>query len=319
MSDIREAFESLDELVGMAVQHHGQVRAADEYRDKVKAALQSQTAPAVPEGWILVRGPKKNGFGQLCGDYITLTPPENTRGCPPLSFDMNTLMGNRDGASAVLVYLCESMLDAAPQSDHIGDANKMAETDSIAEAERFGYSHGWDDGYSTAREDFKKPDHSPDGGKVAQDNFNGDDQHLVSCIYALLALDKKGVLVPHGIGGHARNLLSAAATRIGKAPPAADGGEVEPVAYLTWHQAMYTVDDGEEFLAIAKPDSKSADGTPAFPVYTRPAHPRNEVQAETLELLDQVITQVGKSIPSKLRENIDQMLDDHFHDNGGDK
>jgi len=44
--------------------------------------------------------------------------------------------------------------------------------------------------------------------------FNGDDKKLVSCIGALLALDEKGALAPHGIGGHARTLLSASAERI---------------------------------------------------------------------------------------------------------
>jgi hypothetical protein len=46
------------------------------------------------------------------------------------------------------------------------------------------------------------------------DNFNGDNEKLVSCIEALLALDAAGALTPHGVGGHARQLLSAAAVRI---------------------------------------------------------------------------------------------------------
>lgn len=46
------------------------------------------------------------------------------------------------------------------------------------------------------------------------DDFNGDDAHLVSCIKALLDLDKSGSLVPHGIGGHARTMLEAAASRL---------------------------------------------------------------------------------------------------------
>lgn len=46
------------------------------------------------------------------------------------------------------------------------------------------------------------------------DTFNGDDAHLVRCIEALLSLDAKNALVPHGIGGHARGLLSAAMHRL---------------------------------------------------------------------------------------------------------
>jgi hypothetical protein len=46
------------------------------------------------------------------------------------------------------------------------------------------------------------------------DNFNGDAPHLMRCIEALLELDAKGALVPHGIGSHARDLLSASAMRL---------------------------------------------------------------------------------------------------------
>jgi hypothetical protein len=52
------------------------------------------------------------------------------------------------------------------------------------------------------------------------DNFNGDTAHLIRCIEALLNLDAKGALVPHGIGGHARTLLEAAAVRLGAEPVA---------------------------------------------------------------------------------------------------
>lgn len=45
-------------------------------------------------------------------------------------------------------------------------------------------------------------------------DFAGDDADLISCIEALLALDKSGSLAPHGIGGLARGLLSAAAVRL---------------------------------------------------------------------------------------------------------
>lgn len=46
------------------------------------------------------------------------------------------------------------------------------------------------------------------------DNFSGDTPHLIRCIEALLELDASGVLVPHGIPGHARTLLEAAAVRL---------------------------------------------------------------------------------------------------------
>lgn len=46
------------------------------------------------------------------------------------------------------------------------------------------------------------------------DTFNGDNARLIESINALLELDAAGSLVPHGIGGHARQLLSAAAARL---------------------------------------------------------------------------------------------------------
>lgn len=48
----------------------------------------------------------------------------------------------------------------------------------------------------------------------AVDAFKGDNQHLISCIEALLSLDAKAALVPHGVGGHARAMLSSAAQRL---------------------------------------------------------------------------------------------------------
>lgn len=49
------------------------------------------------------------------------------------------------------------------------------------------------------------------------DNFNGDTPHLIRSVEALLALDTQKALVPHGIPGHARTLLEAAAVRLGAA------------------------------------------------------------------------------------------------------
>lgn len=46
------------------------------------------------------------------------------------------------------------------------------------------------------------------------DTFNGDNTKLLGSIEALLALDAAGVLTPHGVGTHARDLLSAAYVRL---------------------------------------------------------------------------------------------------------
>lgn len=60
----------------------------------------------------------------------------------------------------------------------------------------------------------------PDG-----DDFNGTTHHLILCMEALVRMDAKGVLVPHGIGRSASKLLTAAANRLRKqtAPSVPDG------------------------------------------------------------------------------------------------
>jgi hypothetical protein len=52
------------------------------------------------------------------------------------------------------------------------------------------------------------------------DDFGGDDALLLDCIDALLDLDRRGALVPSGLGGHSRTLLSAAACRLSRHSPA---------------------------------------------------------------------------------------------------
>ena len=47
-----------------------------------------------------------------------------------------------------------------------------------------------------------------------KDDFDGNDEHLLACIEALLDFDAAGAIVPHGLGGHGRSLLSAAAKRL---------------------------------------------------------------------------------------------------------
>jgi len=58
------------------------------------------------------------------------------------------------------------------------------------------------------------------------DSFRGTDRHLIACTEALLSLDAKGALVPHGVGGHARNLLTALATRLAEANRRDAGGSI---------------------------------------------------------------------------------------------
>lgn len=50
------------------------------------------------------------------------------------------------------------------------------------------------------------------------DTFRGDNAALIENIDSLLRLDAAGALVPHGVGGLARQLLAAAASRLAAAP-----------------------------------------------------------------------------------------------------
>ncbi|MGN4188740.1 hypothetical protein ACS0Y6_11490 [Burkholderia gladioli] len=64
------------------------------------------------------------------------------------------------------------------------------------------------------------------------DDFRGNDANLVRSIEALIALNDEGALVPHGIGGLARVLLSAAAVRLTSpraAVPAPKGWKLVPI------------------------------------------------------------------------------------------
>jgi hypothetical protein len=51
-------------------------------------------------------------------------------------------------------------------------------------------------------------------GVVLLDTFRGDIFQLIDSIKSLIELDMENALVPHGIGGHARNLLSSSAIRL---------------------------------------------------------------------------------------------------------
>jgi len=63
--------------------------------------------------------------------------------------------------------------------------------------------------------------------------FTGNSADLVSSITALLALDADCALVPHGIGGHARTLLTAAAKALEEQPSPVWVGEPEKAVKLS--------------------------------------------------------------------------------------
>jgi hypothetical protein len=90
---------------------------------------------------------------------------------------------------------------------------------------------------------------------TATDNFNGDTPHLIECINALLDMGAAGALVPHGIGGHARGLLSAAAARLAAIasapqPDVVEDGDARDAA--RWRKLMEITDSQEASRAFGE-------------------------------------------------------------------
>lgn len=83
-------------------------------------------------------------------------------------------------------------------------------------------------------------------------DFKGKDELLIQSIDSLLAMDAKGILVPHGIGGHARTLLLAAKAAIEQAcadRTVPDGFVVVPVELLQLIQC--DVENSADWLSSA--------------------------------------------------------------------
>ena len=109
---------------------------------------------------------------------------------------------------------------------------------------------------------------APAAPPVPVDEFRGDTPSLVRNIVALLELDADGALVPHGVGGHARGLLSAAAARLAAAPQA----PAAPVLVGDGQADAYLADPGRlETLARSHPAglvralARAAMAAPAAP------------------------------------------------------
>ncbi|ACR15025.1 hypothetical protein BcepIL02_gp32 [Burkholderia phage BcepIL02] len=123
-----------------------------------------------------------------------------------------------------------------------------------------------------------------------KDEFSGSNATLLNCIKALLELDAAGVLVPHGVGGHARVMLAAAGARIAAleeklaeleaentglaldkltAPPAQDGLKIVRTEHSSDHQGFQhynvSLSDGRahHFFALRVVKTLNADGPDA--------------------------------------------------------
>jgi hypothetical protein len=104
-----------------------------------------------------------------------------------------------------------------------------------------------------------------EAGRVPTDDFNGSTDGLIRSIMALLDLDAAGVLKPHGVGGHARKLLSAAAARLLELPkhepgPTQPRGLVAQSAATLPQPTRYFVYDHEGGYNEFKTDAERKQG-----------------------------------------------------------
>lgn len=108
---------------------------------------------------------------------------------------------------------------------------------------------------ATAKREAEAP-----GPPAIVDRFMGDNDRLRDCIRALLEMDASGSLVPHGIGGHARSLLSACYGRLDELAVAIEQLKASarfpeppatPQAALTvWYGQMPETNGKSNFTAI---------------------------------------------------------------------
>lgn len=121
---------------------------APQQADAVLAALQSQTAPAVPEGWKLV--PIEPTKQQI---YAAEFPIDDIVSC------------RQSSQHAIAEAAYRAMLAAAPQPDHIGDDFQR------------GFEAGKKSIIDGGRERIRElEDHSPDAGKVVWGVIDRDGQ-----------------------------------------------------------------------------------------------------------------------------------------------
>ena len=52
---------------------------------------------------------------------------------------------------------------------------------------------------------------------IIEDEFRGSTEHLRDCIKALIEMSDDQILIPHGLGGHARKLLASSYHRLAPA------------------------------------------------------------------------------------------------------
>ena len=101
---------------------------------------------------------------------------------------------------------------------------------------------------------------------------------LIANINALLSIDAAGALVPHGLGGHAKTLLKAAADALEAAQPAG-----EPLAWcqLSIGGKSIAYFDGKPIIMTGKVGNDCHQ----TPLYTHPPAPQVPMTADDIERL----------------------------------
>ena len=109
------------------------------------------------------------------------------------------------------------------------------------------------------------------GDILLADAFRGDTANLIESIVALVSLDRAGVLVPHGIGGHARSLLESAAIRLS-----------QPDRVVELEATLKVARDGiDEFLVANDPTEFGCACAPSVGYLCGPCHA--DMQQEPLK------------------------------------
>ena len=97
-------------------------------------------------------------------------------------------------------------------------------------------------------------------------DFKGKDGLLIQSIDSLLEMDAKGILVPHGIGGHARTLLRAAKAAIEQAARTVPVVG-EPVAWACPYHAGEVTVNGTPCMLVSANCVNSFGKERGFPLH----------------------------------------------------
>ena len=174
------------------------------YRSMLAAAPQPEQVDVGSVGW-------KHDCAALCANDIELWIDR----CPHCGKPRH----NHPPTDDEHMPECVTALYTTPQPDRVTTKESYVELDIHSNPSRTEQQRKLDGslevGQLLGNGQNQETSHSKTVGDILlADAFRGDAANLIESIVALVSLDRAGVLVPHGIGGHARSLLESAAIRL---------------------------------------------------------------------------------------------------------